>query len=558
MIPHELAIALAKPTHVCDKADLEACRRICEVSKQWLRSNAESWLAARCESPVLVQYCSDCTPLQTRQQYRSELDQLKVHRQGKRTGEYLVERLFLCDTDFKPIVMFSEPVKLADKTQWSHLQACRNLFSSAREAGHKGLCISHHIWDGAVKSSMERLRKQFFEAMHHHHTASLGPEAAHRLKLLHWDTYVPCKAHECHNSLKWGVFKYIEDKSTLKNAYITMESLRNAFDELETNCRPWIRSCLHYEDWGLDCISELWTVLGISGEWLETLVELQLRFESGMLLVASAFEGNPDTENLVYHCMMHLWQFSKFTDSRWVTLGCASRSLLASTLVGLHSLVQHIMSNPASSSYYIRGFGHFDQKVHELVGIVSTSSFVADSVLQLLLEDDRVPRNIESIDNELIDEVNFVFNISSGVWRTLASACNMSEGELQDACISSALVQAGFITGKFREARKPPWNLLQGNKHENLDALSQQPRPSDETAGKIWELLQKEYDRQELLNGLALLEEVGWCSTTVEQGHVKASRLMQKHREYTEDTMRCRAMVGSMTPLLTATPDEKK
>jgi hypothetical protein len=215
------------------------------------------------------------------------------------------------------------------------------------------------------------------------------------------------------------------------------------------------------------------------------------------------------------------------------------------------------LQNPASSSYYIKGFAHYDQKVHELVAIISTSFFVADAVLELLFQDDRLPRNLEACDREICDEINFVFNIGSDVWKIVARACRMSEEAIRHASISSALVQGGFISSKLREARELPWSLLQGDRQQNLDDLAKQTKPVDEVAGKIWELLQKEYDRGELEKGLDLLSEAGWCATTVEQGHVKASRIMQKHPEYTEDTMRSRAMVGSMSMLFAQDPAEK-
>jgi phenylpropionate dioxygenase-like ring-hydroxylating dioxygenase large terminal subunit len=55
---------------------------------------------------------------------------------------------------------------------------------------------------------------------------------------------------------------------------------------------------------------------------------------------------------------------------------------------------------------------------------------------------------------------------------------------------------------------------------------------------EMLELCQKGYDAGMLVQALELLSEAGWCANTIEQGHVKASRLMQKHPEYSEDTMR--------------------
>jgi hypothetical protein len=112
----------------------------------------------------------------------------------------------------------------------------------------------------------------------------------------------------------------------------------------------------------------------VHGEFLDTLVRLQLRFEHGALLVAASWEGDLDTENMIYTCLLHLWKFTKFTSSRWTTLGSSSRSLLASTVVGLEDLVHYIMEDKANSTYYIKGFSLFDQKVHELVAVMGSTT----------------------------------------------------------------------------------------------------------------------------------------------------------------------------------------
>ena len=69
---HSRLLDFARPTHVCDKEDLHLVRRLCEVSKQWLKINAQTWLACRKDVPVLEQYGSDCTPVQTRKHYLGE------------------------------------------------------------------------------------------------------------------------------------------------------------------------------------------------------------------------------------------------------------------------------------------------------------------------------------------------------------------------------------------------------------------------------------------------------------------------------------------------------
>ena len=61
-------------------------------------------------------------------------------------------------------------------------------------------------------------------------------------------------------------------------------------------------------------------------------------------------------------------------------------------LLGIQALVDEMMRRPGASTYYCNGFTFIDAYAFALTSLIASSSFVADSVLALLLEDDRVPK----------------------------------------------------------------------------------------------------------------------------------------------------------------------
>jgi hypothetical protein len=227
-------------------------------------------------------------------------------------------------------------------------------------------------------------------------------------------------------------------------------------------------------------------------------------------------------------------------------------------LCGLSSLVASIIADPKCSNYFIGGFSHMDDRVQKMACVVAVSSCVSDSAMSMLLEDDRLPRQLDELTADLKDEVAYVANLPTGIFEILGKATSTNATEIRHESIAAALIQAGFMENKLREARQPPWSLLYGDRAANLQVLSDGPEPTEETTLKIFQLLRLGYSRSTLLQGLALLAQANWSSQCVEQGHVCASGLMRKHKGYSQGTLQARAMCMQMKPLLQSSIDERK
>ena len=85
---------------------------------------------------------------------------------------------------------------------------------------------------------------------------------------------------------------------------------------------------------------------------------------------------------------MHVFRFQQLTESRWATLGEVARALVRITS-GAGGLLAVARKQPSTSEYYVRGVDRMTDELRKLMAIVSVVSSAPDSVLTMLLEDDR-------------------------------------------------------------------------------------------------------------------------------------------------------------------------
>lgn len=545
----ELLRRFNRPSSTTSSHDVSRMAKVAEVGKRFLRIAVESFIGRRRHQPIMIWYASDSTPLSTREMHRRSWECYRVRRSGRRSNDLLMQRLFVQDCAGDAAILFTEPLALEDKSTWSHYEAFRRLLPTGRELGHEALLVSFHCFDRALESSMDRRIRQLRESLRQRDLAARPEGQAHLRHLLSWHLSVGCILHDTHNSLRWGVFDYSSNKDCMRAFFITLESLRNSYDLLMAQLPRWLPKVLAFEEWGFADPSPLWVLLGVSSEIVELLSQMQLRFQGGQLKVAPSFQAKDDLPDLIAMCLMHIWTFRRFSESRWLTLGSSSRCLIASLLLGLPSLVGDIMAS-SSSRYYISGFQHLDASVKEVASIIATSSFISDSVMAQLLDDDRVVHRIEILEGEVYEELAYTSAIDMNVFEVIGEAVGWTGARLRHEAVASALTQGGFIMSRLRVARRLPWSLAIGDLQHNLDSLSSGPPPAEETAAKVFGLLGLGYNRQALAEGLRLMSQCSWSTNCVEQGHSAASGLMKQHRQLSLSTLKARAMCRLLHPLL--------
>lgn len=541
---------------VLSPGDLEQVEKLCEVSRVYLRQVAEDFVRSRSAVPVLLQYGNDSTPVQTVETYRCESAGFSkvFYRRGRGGKDFLAEKLFVTDGE-TVCVVFTDPQELVDKTAATAFEASRRLFGLPAQLGHNSISILAHVYDRALFDAMVKLQRQRAEAVHLQETIRQEWSAgyANLMSLLCWFVCTPCINHAVHNGLKWSVNNFINDKTCMRSAYIAVSALRTSFTTLAEFVEPWVVDRIEFEDCeSQECTRQLWEILVHDLELRAELNNLQIRFSGGRLRVARRFRGSPNVVSDVVTLFLRLWQFSNFCESRWCTLGPVARTMVTCFILGMFDLVSFIIAIKRAKKLYLLSFlTHCTKQVSNLFGVVSVGSHVADAVLFLLLQDDRVVAQLDAIDDLMQDRLDMVQNILPNTWYIIGEATQISQKSLCDQSTAASLAAVAHIQEALLAARRPPWDLAKGDVDENLTTLDKlRDEPAEEVTCKVWKLLKLGWSRDELKQGLTLLRQVHWSSTPVEQAHSGSHHAMRRRKQYRGRTMRARVMLHMMRGLV--------
>ena len=98
-VQHEVLLALAKASYHFVDRDIERCKKLCFVFKEFMARCLLVWLAARQGDCLLESYSSDCTSSLVYETTEATHGQVHVRRRGKSLREWLVQRCFVVDVD---------------------------------------------------------------------------------------------------------------------------------------------------------------------------------------------------------------------------------------------------------------------------------------------------------------------------------------------------------------------------------------------------------------------------------------------------------------------------
>ena len=545
-----LVRSFAKPSTSFSSHQHELMAKLCEVFKAYLKLDMIAFTTRYLDEPLIFFYSADATPVTTKDVFLKMAGDLKVRRKGRTLSEFLVQRCFGLSGDGVCKVLLTEAMPMADKTSWTHTQAYRDLVVCPRSLGHRSIVVHHFSWGRGVHSACWRQTRQLFQARAMD-GGFAGTAPAGLAELLTWLTTSPCANHDAHNSLKWACLEVNANKTVLRGLFVSIESVRNGFSLLMKNVRAWLYEVVEYEDQPLFPHQVLWTLLAVDTNIAEIAEDLQLRYQGGKLKVAEKWRGDAATYDSIELVLTHIWAFRKYSDSRWLSMGPSTRCLLAAQICGTREFIEWILLKPSNSRFYLGGFlDYFTKDVARLVAVVGTSSFPADAALANLMDDPRLAMNVDSLEADVMQEVSYAHSLPAAIWELLASRCMWDGFSLRHAGMSSSLTSASFVFWRLRYVRALPWTLVRGDVDKNLDDLMHGSKPSEETSAKIWQLLKISYPRAEIKAALRLMGNASFSTEVVEKGHSFASNIMKRHREYGEESLRCRSMVASVRPLV--------
>ena len=158
-------------------------------------------------------------------------------------------------------------------------------------------------------------------------------------------------------------------------------------------------------------------------------------------------KGTQNSLEEISAAVFGLWHFKPFSDSRWITVGSNSRTLIAAELSGLRSLVGYIRER--DSDFHIKGYDDFDQEVMHCVVKSALASYTSDAALSLLLKDCRVPLMADKLHDGIKKQLEWLENSGMELFTTLASLFDPSEAmtgpRLYSEVVSCAHTSAGFF-----------------------------------------------------------------------------------------------------------------
>ena len=285
----------------------------------------------------------------------------------------------------------------------------------------------------------------------------------------------------------------------------------------------------------------------------------------GALWVNREVLEQEDAYALVSKCLLYIFKFRKFTESRWMSTSDAARGIVASCLVGLQALVDRCnRTYPQGVKYHLQGFGQLTPGLLRGATLTALMGHVPEAMILELLEDDRVAKRLSLLEQAVQDEIAWLETLGPLVWSRcshLLHGCPDPLGArvLRSDSITAALVTQSYIDFRvFSHARSLPWSLCRGDIAANLQSLQHSPtEPEDHLCQKLKELLQLGYSPKLLEDAVGLLQEVHWSTIQVEQAHGSVSSVHRLHPDYQVDRLVDRATLHQMRMLFRGGPGRR-
>ena len=151
-----LMMKYADNTLVLDKRSRQEVHRLAHCFIAFQKIIATEFITERTSQPILLHYSSDETPVCTNKQIRIKVDDWTFTRFDKGKDAWLIQRGFLADIAGHVISILDRPMIMENKKAPTQFMASRQFMKNPREHGHIDIQIIHHVYDRAVKSSVEK------------------------------------------------------------------------------------------------------------------------------------------------------------------------------------------------------------------------------------------------------------------------------------------------------------------------------------------------------------------------------------------------------------------
>lgn len=233
--------------------------------------------------------------------------------------------------------------------------------------------------------------------------------------LLDWIIDTGCSAHDIHNGSRWSLYFLVVSPNLLKDLHIIIQSLRQSFDLILRFIRPFLDKHLGFRSERSDAqeAHRFWLCLVVGSDVGDLLIELDVLVQGNTIYVHEPHRQSPKLMEQLTSCLLYIFKWEQYTESRWLTITSSPRSLCASMAVGIHLLVGMVMGDDSLSKYYIGGFARMTPEIAHYVTVASIAGWPCEALMAEVLTDDRLLRRSESLANVFFDEVRFVVHVGA-------------------------------------------------------------------------------------------------------------------------------------------------
>lgn len=340
--------AFCRPSLPAAPQDIVRFARLLEETKRFLDHRLRQLVTKAAHRPVLLSLACGGTPTSTtKKQTFGAPGVQSVCRAGRSTEEYLVQTVFSAFHDgssLQRVAKLREPVPLTFGKSTDATFGCTLDFQQTLSTlGHVGVGIHHYAFDRALWSSMTTLYRKLHVEQARTSEDAMSPIPKHIRFLLTWVVSTPCACHDAHTGQEWSLASMVRGTDTMKRVFIAVESVRNSYSQI-LRFLPALIAQMQIVPIG-ECVAEqhlldLWAALGVEGSLSRALARARLIVIGGRLQVCGDIMPLSQLGQQVSYLLPALWRFTRFSESRWVSVGAASRRIACGMLSGLDRIVE--------------------------------------------------------------------------------------------------------------------------------------------------------------------------------------------------------------------------
>ena len=488
-----------------DDGQMTQMQGLVEEVKDFFDRQLADFLQTHADRPVLAVYQGDPTPVKLSMRHRigsAPSSGKPQFRHGSAGHEFLVQAAFWSTLDvfghIRSVVKLRDPIPLsAGKKTFNLFTAANEFFPTLKVLKHSGISVHVYVFDRGLESSLgnalvarHRLtsEEQGFDVL----DAALSGWTS-------WQISLGCSIHDVHNALKWAVCQGEADNDRTKALHIGNEALKNSFDLILARLPEFLQKHLVFSvelpSDEVTCWEHYWQACGLDTEEVEALSRLQLRWDpaAGVLRLSQERRLQEDLTAEISRIMLSVMRFRTFTLSRWATAGPSCRCLMAAWALGLSQLVAMCREDKHTSQYYIGGFSQLDHNARRFAASLGITSHLADALILMILEDDRLALHHEEVVSTLQEEVSYVKNLSVDTWQKVAELFDLGTSALclRDTVLNAVHIFEAYVEQKVLSITNSTlWKMVRGDVGAHVDELaSQVVAPAEPVLHAAWQLL---------------------------------------------------------------------